>query len=383
MNCSRVRWLALATSKAGFHHDAVIEWNRGACDTIRHNHERGVVSWPLTQCDVHEFDFRDFEGAALVSGGPPCQPFSIGGKHAGHRDRRNLFPEAVRAVREIRPKAILIENVKGLLRQSFARFFEYVVLQLTYPDLVARPDEEWTKHLDRLEQHHTRGKMTGLNYHVVFRRLNAADYGVPQRRERVFIVGFRSDLGIEWSFPEPTHSQEGLLHSQWVTGDYWERHEVSARNRPKPPASQARRIRGLESPRFWPELQPWRTVRDAISDLPPPSMKGRSDFNHELNPGAKAYGGHTGSPIDEPAKTLKAGDHGVPGGENMVVLPNGDVRYFTVRESARLQTFPDEFRFPGSWTESMRQLGNAVPVDLATVIAGTIAQSLRGGIGDG
>jgi DNA (cytosine-5)-methyltransferase 1 len=81
--------------------------------------------------------------------------------------------------------------------------------------------------------------------------------------------------------------------------------------------------------------------------------------------------------LDEPAKALKAGDHGVPGGENMMIHPNGQVRYFTVRESARLQTFPDNYLFPGSWTESMRQLGNAVPVQLAGVVASSVASVIR------
>ena len=89
------------------------------------------------------------------------------------------------------------------------------------------------------------------------------------------------------------------------------------------------------------------------------------------------YPGHTGSSLDEPAKTLKAGDHGVPGGENMLRRPDGSVRYFTVRESARLQTFPDKYVFPGSWTENMRQLGNAVPVTLATSVARSVADCLK------
>jgi DNA (cytosine-5)-methyltransferase 1 len=78
-----------------------------------------------------------------------------------------------------------------------------------------------------------------------------------------------------------------------------------------------------------------------------------------------------------PAKTLKAGVHGVPGGENMLLMPDGSVRYFSVRESARLQTFPDEYELHGSWTEAMRQLGNAVPVELAHVIAKDVASQLR------
>ena len=100
-------------------------------------------------------------------------------------------------------------------------------------------------------------------------------------------------------------------------------------------------------------------------------------MNHRLQSGAKSYVGHTGSPLDLPAKTLKAGDHGVPGGENMLVNPDGSVRYFTVRESARLQTFPDGFYFHGSWTETMRQLGNAVPVLLARTVAASVAEKLH------
>ena len=88
------------------------------------------------------------------------------------------------------------------------------------------------------------------------------------------------------------------------------------------------------------------------------------------------YPGHTGSPLDLPAKTLKAGDHGVPGGENMMVLENSAVRYFSVRESARLQTFLDGYVFHGSWTETMRQLGNAVPVSLARLVAASVAVRL-------
>ena len=98
---------------------------------------------------------------------------------------------------------------------------------------------------------------------------------------------------------------------------------------------------------------------------------------HRFQPGARAYAGHTGSSIDEPAKALKAGDHGVPGGENMLRRTDGSVRYFTVRESARIQTFPDNFIFEGTWSETMRQLGNAVPVKLAAVMARGVCALLR------
>jgi DNA (cytosine-5)-methyltransferase 1 len=124
-------------------------------------------------------------------------------------------------------------------------------------------------------------------------------------------------------------------------------------------------------------LAPWLTVRDAISDLPDPERFPTNKIpNHRFNPGARSYPGHTGSPLDEPAKTLKAGDHGVPGGENMLTRPDGSLRYFTVREAARLQTFPDDYVFRGAWTEAMRQLGNAVPVRLAKVVASSVARTL-------
>jgi len=111
--------------------------------------------------------------------------------------------------------------------------------------------------------------------------------------------------------------------------------------------------------------------------LPDPQSQAAIEFkDHIFQGGARTYPGHTGSPLDLPAKTLKAGDHGVPGGENMMVRSDGSVRYLTVRESARVQTFPDGYVFHGSWTETMRQLGNAVPVLLGQVVASSVAEKI-------
>lgn len=372
--------LGIGSSRAGFMPQAVIEWDRYCCDTIRENQERGtapVAHWPLFHGDVRDFNYSDIRGEVdLISGGPPCQPFSICGKHAGPLDSRDMFPQAVRAVRELQPKAFLFENVKGLTRQSFASYLEYIRLQLTYPEITAREGEAWTDHLARLERYHTQGQHDGLHYRLVMRLLNAADYGVPQKRERVFLVGFRSDLDAEWAFPNPTHSQEALLWSQWRSGEYWDRHRVSTRQRPKDAKAKARAARLDEAP----ISLPWLTVRDALHGLPDPEkepLAAEAFPNHRFQGGARSYPGHTGSPLDEPAKTLKAGDHGVPGGENMLRRPDGSIRYFSVRESARLQTFPDNFIFHGSWTETMRQLGNAVPVSLAEVVARSVHEQLR------
>jgi DNA (cytosine-5)-methyltransferase 1 len=371
--------LAMGMSNAGFNHAAVIEWDHDACETFRENqrHHLGLVEqWPLFEGDVRKFDYSKIgDDVMVVSGGPPCQPFSLGGKHRGYMDERDMFPEAVRAIRELRPRAFIFENVKGLLRETFSNYFEYIHLQLTYPGFTRRKTESWKEHRVRLEKHHT-SRQHRSEYNVVFRLLNAADYGVPQRRERVFLVGFRSDLGVRWSFPEEEYSEDALLRSIGVTGEYWDRHKVAKRHRSILSARQNGRIEKFRD--MLPDGKlPWLTVRDAISDLPDPEKSKRNGIaNHIFNPGARSYPGHTGSPFDEPAKTLKAGDHGVPGGENMLSRADGTVRYFTAREAARLQTFPDGYTFRGPWTEAMRQLGNAVPVRLAEVVAKSVAQTL-------
>lgn len=373
--------LGMGISKAGFKPMKIVEWDRWCCDTInenRKNQKSPVRSWPEpTEGDVRHVDFRAYEGLIdLVSGGPPCQPFSLGGKHRAQSDDRDMWSEAVRVVRETKPRGFIFENVKGLTRASFATYLAYIVHQLSYPDIVRSEGENWQSHLRRLEQHHTSGVRGGLEYRVVYRVLNAANYGVPQKRERVVFVGFREDLGIEWSFPEATHSLDALLWDQVRSEKYWDRHRVSQINRSIDIRSHNRGLALFGKPKG----RPWQTVRDALIDIPDPefnpSPAGRI-ANHRFQPGARSYPGHTGSPLDEPAKTLKAGVHGVPGGENMLARPDGSVRYFSVRESARLQTFPDTFLFHGSWTESMRQLGNAVPVELARVIGLNVARCLQ------
>ena len=375
--------LGIGASQAGFKPAAVLDWDRWACDTIRLNQIRDLAPfkhWPLHQCDVRDFDFSSLGGDFdLVTGGPPCQPFSLGGRHAAFLDKRDMFPQAIRAVRELRPRAFVFENVKGLKRAAFANYFEYVRLQLRHPDLISRRDEPWLDHLSRLEEYETKGNGDGLLYNIVVRILNSADYGVPQRRERVFLVGFRADTDVEFHFPLAKFSQDRLLWAQWRSGEYWDRHKVADRHRPEDSRAteRAKKLPGK------PGGKCWKTVRDAICDLPDPERepaRASSFHDHRLQPGARSYPGHTGSPMDEPAKTLKAGVHGVPGGENMLRRPDGSVRYFTIRESARLQTFPDEMVFDGSWTETMRQLGNAVPSLLAKEVISEVRRRLRGSV---
>lgn len=365
--------LGLGSQLAGANPQLIVERDKWCCRTLRSNARLGNHAWPMPfEGDIRTVDFRKFaDRLDLVTGGPPCQPFSVGGKHRAHEDNRDMWSEAVRAIRDTRPKAFVFENVKGLTRSSFSAYLSYITLQLTYPELIIGDDERWQEHHARLEREHSSGRVNGLHYQVIPPRvLNAANFGVPQRRERVFFVGFRSDLGADWCFPSATHSKTALLHVQSERGTYWDLHRVSRRNR------------NFSSPSQYtdqPALQPWNTVRDALVGLPDPERESAATaafLNHRFQPGARSYPGHTGSPIDMPAKALKAGVHGVPGGENMMVREDGSVRYFTVRESARIQTFPDNYAIEGAWSESMRQLGNAVPVELARIVTSSVINHL-------
>jgi len=379
--------LAIGVAKAGFEHQVVIESDKNAVATLKANKSRSVEhvrDWNIFPGLAEKFDYRSVgPGITLISGGPPCQPFSLGGKHGGRNDKRDMFPHACATVRILRPEAFLFENVKGLLRKNFKPYFEYILRKLGYPNIEIKPKETWREHFQRLEKHHARDKKPSADwYRIKFRLLNAANFGVPQKRERVFIVGIRADLEKEFEFPVETHSEDSLIISKWITSEYWDEFGISPKKRPGPTIKERRRINVLTKNGHQSDnvKKPWETVRRALKGLT--SLKAGQrcfkDPNHYLNPGARSYPGHTGSSWDEPSKTLKAGDHGVPGGENTVrINGDGDVRYYSVREAARIQTFPDDYVFEGAWSVCMRQLGNAVPVELANVVAGKLAASLK------
>jgi len=368
--------LALGCQLAGFESVATLERDKWACDTVRENKQRGhplVVDWNVHEGDVREFDWSVVrEDVSLVAGGPPCQPFSAGGLAMAADDPRDMFPATAEIVARLKPRAFIIENVRGLTRAAFADYYQYIQLRLALPTVVSDSGEEWKDHLVRLRTAIGSQRRYDLSYRTVATLVNAADYGVPQQRHRVFIVGFRDDLEVDWTFPVPTHSKRAMLHSQWVTGEYWDEHEVPEAKRPSRPSGRIPDELAEDEPQ-----RRWRTVRDALVGLPEPTLRpSKAVLNHVLQPGARSYPGHTGSPLDLPAKALKAGSHGVPGGENMLRQVDGSIRYFTVRESARLQTFPDDYELHGSWGEAMRQLGNAVPVRLGQVVAESVHKAL-------
>ncbi len=340
--------LALGLCRAGIRPIDMIEFNGPAFRTLIHNKNLGLApfrDWPVRNIDVRKASWSDAQtDIDVVAGGPPCQPFSIGGNHRGERDPRDMWPEAIRAVRETRPKAFLFENVRGLLRKTFSDYLVQIKQQLAKP-------------------------AANVEYIVGHIPVNAADFGAAQQRHRVIVYGFRRDLTDDVAPPAPTHSLDRLLWDQWVTGEYWRQHDLPAGEQQIPNGFRSR-VERLETRAVAPLEFRWRTVRDALFQLGEPNGVG----SHELREGARSYPGHTGSVYDLPAKALKAGAHGVPGGENMLRYPNGNVRYFTIREAARLQGFPDEMEFPGAWCENMRQLGNAVPAELAETFAGWVKE---------
>lgn len=363
--------LALGTEAAGFKHIAVAEWEPNCCRTLRYN-QAGTYPF-LNGARVIEGDVRDIDWGFvpneldLLAGGPPCQPFSLGGLARAALDKRDMFPAFTKVLSRLRPRAFLVENVKGLTRASFADYYQYILLRLQHPSVEGRDGETWRQHFERLQHEHTSGLHDeSLRYEVSAHVVDAADYGVPQHRNRVFIVGFRSDVCANWSFPKPTHSGAALVAAQQL-GEYWNSRGVTV-----PTNTLAIKPCGDVS------LRPWRTLRDALKGLPTPTNTTASLFpGHVYQAGAKPYPGHTGSILDAPSKALKAGVHGVPGGENMIDYGDGSYRYLTAREAARVQGFPDCYQITGSWSEAMRQIGNAVPVELARVVAASIALALH------
>lgn len=366
--------LAKGLELSGFNHAAFVEFNKHACASLKANFEPEKVFFG----DVRDFKFSSLNQIDIVAGGPPCQPFSLGGTHKANHDVRDMFPYAIQAIEKLTPQAFIFENVKGLLRPSFSDYFKYIIFRLSFPEAKIKKNMEWQDHLKLLEKINY-SSYDGMKYKVLFNLVNAADYGVPQRRERVVIVGVRSDISGSWIFPKKTHSEEKLLWDMYVTEDYWDRHKISLKNRSIQTNFIKDRVNRLKDQfeMFAPEIKPWVTVRDALVDVPDP-RKTKNIPDHIFRDGARIYAGHTGSEYDWPAKTIKAGGHGVPGGENMIRFPDGLVRYFTVFEAKRIQTFPDEFIIEGSWGEALRQIGNAVPVLLAEKIGLSLKNLLQG-----
>jgi DNA (cytosine-5)-methyltransferase 1 len=355
--------MALGLDRAGFAHAGLVERDLNAVQTLRANAESGVglgFGSEIEPTDIHQVRYNT-KGVTLLAAGVPCQPFSLAGNHKGGLDDRNLFPEVFRAQRALEPSVVLLENVWGLARPNFRQYLEYILLQLALPSLPPKGREAWMRHKDRLKASLTKERR-GITYDVWISAMECANFGVPQRRNRLFIVAFRTDLDIAWKWPMATHSEAGLLYAKYYSKTYWADHEITPTRTPQ---AERQEMMLATAP-----LRRWRTVRDAIGKLPAPALNGNGGHhaNHYSIEGARSYRGHTGSVWDEPSKTLKAGVHGVPGGENMLLLADGSVRYFTVHEAAILQTFPKQYVFCGTRSAMIRQIGNAAPMRVVEVL---------------
>ncbi|WKX18708.1 DNA cytosine methyltransferase [Streptomyces sp. HUAS CX7] len=409
--------LAMAVHNAGFRPLLVNEFAKRAVETLAANGATHrdpddssmpkpgegrpglrAAGWPLVAGDVRSipsFEFLKDAEVDVLAGGPPCQPFSLGGVAKGDEDDRNMFPEMFRAIREMRPKAVICENVRGLLRKSFKPYFEYIKREMSLPFVQRAEGATWEDHDEVLQKLLQENAVDpSERYDVVHIPVNAADYGVPQIRQRVIIVAFRADLGVKWENhqPVPEYSEAALIDSMH-DGTYWKRHNEV----PGIDAIRERVMANLSPASLMPDgKKPWRTLRDAIAGidenegrpLPPVPVEAlRRKLvvdgipDHMGWPGARAYLGHTPNELDRPAKTVKAGVHGVPGGESVMRLDDhsfdgSGYRYMTVRETARVMTFPDDWTLAGPRGEKMRQLGNAVPVKLGEVFANAVREAL-------
>ena len=167
--CAGAGGQALGLAMAGFVHVALVEYEQSYCNILKANRPE----WNVICADVHDFDGTPYEGVDLLAGGVPCPPFSIAGKQLGKDDERDLFPEAIRLIKEIHPRAVMLENVRGFLDPGFDDYREHI--------------------FSSIQQ---------LGYVTHIKLLNASDYGVPQLRPRVVIIGIRKDQFGAFAYPE-------------------------------------------------------------------------------------------------------------------------------------------------------------------------------------
>lgn len=167
--CAGAGGQALGLALAGFTHVALVEYEIDYCKALKLNRPE----WNVVCADIHDFDGKPYQGVDLLAGGVPCPPFSIAGKQLGKEDERDLFPEAIRLIEEIKPRAVMLENVRGFLEIGFDEYRKYILKSIE-----------------------------SLGYKTQIKLLNASDFGVPQLRPRVVIVAFRNDENVSFSYPE-------------------------------------------------------------------------------------------------------------------------------------------------------------------------------------
>jgi len=320
--------LALGLEKAGFNAILLNELDKHACATLRHNRP----NWNVIEGSIQQINFTPYcNQVDFVSGGFPCQAFSYAGNKRGFDDvRGTLFFEFARAIQEIQPQVFLAENVRGLLNHDNGRTLA------TIETVIA-----------------------DLNYTLVGSEvLKAMFYRVPQKRERLFLVGVRNDLAYkaDFKFPKP-HNRVMTLRDSLKTGELYD----------------------CDVPKSEGQIYPAK--KKAVLDLVPPGGYWR-DLPDEIQREymKKSYflgGGKTGMARrlswDEPSLTLTC----APAQNQTERCHPDETRPLTVREYARIQTFPDDWEFVGSLAAQYKQIGNAVPVNLAYAVGNSLLDLLN------
>ncbi|NEP60653.1 MAG: DNA (cytosine-5-)-methyltransferase [Symploca sp. SIO2G7] len=279
--------LALGFEATGFR-TVGYEKLEDACATYRHNLHNSCYQVTLTRKP------NLVNGATVIIGGPPCQPFSVGGHQLGLQDSRDGFPIFIDAVNHYRPQLALFENVRGMLFRNKA-YFEEIVTALRE-----------------------------LGYIVEWNILNAAHYGVPQRRERLFCVAHKG----RWKWPQKTH-----FNSPYTAGEA---------------LGELAFLASSDSKFLTPSMDEYVKKYEIASKCVKP---------RDLH-------------LDAPSRTVTCRNLSAPTGDMLrIKLPDGRRRRLTVREGARLQSFPDWFEFRGSEESQCNQIGNAVPPVLAKALA--------------
>ncbi|MFR8033666.1 MAG: DNA cytosine methyltransferase [Lachnospiraceae bacterium] len=302
--CAGAGGQALGLEQAGFHHVALVEIEKQYCETLKRNRPQ----WNVICQDVQEFKGRPYRNKVdLLAGGVPCPPFSVAGKQLGQQDERDLFPEAIRLTKEIRPKAIMLENVRGLQDPKFDDYRVYIT-----------------------ESFETMG------YHMIWKLIHSSDFGVPQLRPRMILVGIRKDLyHKDFLFPTGSGQAPSVGETLW----------------------------DLLGEKGWKGVARWKEQADRIA----PTIVG----------GSKKHGG----PDLGPTRAKRAwAEMGIDGKGIANEAPKEDfvgMPRLTCRMVARIQGFPDDWIFTGSKTAQYRQIGNAFPPPVAKAIGEAIKEYIR------
>ncbi|GJQ63949.1 MAG: cytosine-specific methyltransferase [Melioribacteraceae bacterium] len=318
--------LALGLEKAGLKCVGLNEIDKFACATLRKNRP----SWNILEGDIKELDFSEFKNSVdVVTGGFPCQAFSYAGKKLGLEDTRGtLFYEFARVVKEVNPLMCIGENVRGLLSHDGGK---------TIQGMISVLDE--------------------IGYKVVpVNVLKAVNFKVPQKRERLILVGIRKDINIKYDYPKP-HRKIYTLKDALKKGELFNTDVPVSEGVKYPPGK--RQILDLVPPKGY-----WR-------DLPVDIQKKYMGGSFYLGGGKTGMARRIG--WDEPSLTLTCS----PAQKQTERCHPDETRPFTVREYARIQTFPDEWQFAGSTAQKYKQIGNAVPVNLALELGYSIIKFLN------